>query len=227
MKRLSLVIGATLALVLGALFAPTPARALSDEQELVDLSRITFQKMIEDKQFEQIPKYVKNAKAVLIMPNQIKAGFIIGGEYGSGVLLARKPGGGWSYPAFYTLGGGSIGLQIGGQAAEVVFTIMTDNGLRELLSNQVKLGADLSIAVGPVGAGIAAGTTTNFGADIYQFSKAEGLFGGGALTGSIVGSRGSYNENYYGKGATPQGILIDNRYTNAGADWLVSLLGRY
>ena len=97
-----------------------------------------------------------------------KAGFFFGAEGGSGVLLSKDAEGEWSYPAFYTIGGASFGLQIGAENSEVLFVILTDSGLESILNTSVKLGAYASIAIGPVGAGIEGATTTSFGADMRR-----------------------------------------------------------
>ena len=96
------------------LFATRPAGALSEQEELLERSRLTFLKLIDHPDFPELKQYVHHAKALLIVPSLIKGGFFIGGEGGSGVLIARSPEGGWSNPAFYTLGAGSLGLQFGG-----------------------------------------------------------------------------------------------------------------
>src|SRR5262245_36618953 len=149
LKRLAL----GLLLLAPMLSAAGSANALSDQQELLECSRLTFLKLIDHPDFPELKQYVHHAKAILIVPALIKGGFFVGGEGGSGVLVARSKQGGWSYPAFYTMGAGSIGLQFGGQVGEVVFTIMTEDGLKAVLSNQVKLGVDASIAMGPIGKG--------------------------------------------------------------------------
>ena len=99
-------------------FAARPAGALSEQEELLERSRLTFLKLIDHPDFPELKQYVHHAKALLIVPSLIKGGFFIGGEGGSGVLIARSPEGGWSNPAFYTLGAGSLGLQFGGQVGQ-------------------------------------------------------------------------------------------------------------
>ncbi len=210
-----------------ALLAGRPAGALSDQEDLLERSRLSFLKLIDHPDFTELKKYVQHAKAVLILPSLIKGGFFIGGEGGSGVLVARSKEGGWSYPAFYTLGAGSLGIQFGGQVAEVVFTIMTENGLNAVLSNQVKLGVDASIAVGPIGKGVEASTTTNFSSDIYQFAKTQGLFGGGAFEGALIYKRDEWNRDFYGRPVTPQQIVLNNEVSNPAAESLRQGLSPY
>ena len=127
---------------------------------------------------------------------------------------SRAMDGTWSNPAFYTLAAGSIGLQIGGEVSEVVFTLMNDGAVQSIIDNEVKLGADVSVAVGPLGRGLEASTTTNFDADIYAFSRTVGLFGGGAFEGAKLFERESYNNGYYANGATPRAITIERKFNN-------------
>jgi lipid-binding SYLF domain-containing protein len=200
------------------------AKAASDEQELVDTAKYTMERLLTDEVFSQVPAYLEKAKAVLIVPSMFKAGFFFGAEGGSGVLLSKGAEGEWSYPAFYTIGGASFGLQIGAENSEVLFVILTDSGLESILKTSVKLGADASIAIGPVGAGIEGATTTSFGADIVVFSRSVGLFGGVAGEGSLIYGRESWNENYYGEGATARKIVQKGGVQNENADALRAVL---
>jgi lipid-binding SYLF domain-containing protein len=104
---------------------------------------------------------------------------------------------------------------------------MTENGLKAVLSNQMKLGVDASVAVGPLGKGVEASTTTNFNSDIYQFAKTEGLFGGGAFEGALIYKRDEWNRGFYGRGVTPQQIVLRNEVANPTADPLRQALGQY
>ena len=167
---------------------------------------------------------ISNASAVLIVPNLLKAAFIIGGEGGRGVLLARREDGTWSAPVFVTIGAASFGLQAGGQASKVLFTVMNDAALDALLSNKVKLGVDLGIAVAHIGAGLEASTTTAASDDIFQFAVSQGLFGGGALEGAVIEPRASWNEAYYGRTLGPKSIVGDANLSSPGADALRAAL---
>lgn len=221
------VLALLLLVVFGAGLA-RPAAALSEEQELVDKARITFEKLITSPDFRQLPDYVRRARALLIFPSLVKGGFIIGGEGGSGVLVVRGEGDqGWSHPAFYTLAAGSVGLQIGGQVSEVIFTIMSDKAVKAVLDNQMKFGGDMSVAIGPIGAGLEASTTTNLNADVYAFYKAVGLFGGVSFEGAGILKRDSWNTGYYGQGATPYAIVIERKFRNPNAEALRRALAPY
>ena len=207
--------------------AAKPAAALSDEQEVVDKARITAMKLLSDPDFGSLPAKLKEAKAVIIFPSLIKGAFFFGAQGGTGVLLAKSEQGSWSYPAFYTLGGGSFGFQIGAKAAEVILLIMNDGALNAILKNQIKLGADASFAMGEIGAGVEGSTTTNVDADIIAFGSAEGLFAGVALEGSVINTRASMDEAYYGKGSTAREIVVDQKYSNSAADPLRQALAAY
>jgi lipid-binding SYLF domain-containing protein len=220
------ILAALLVLGLGTL-AAHPAAALSDQQEVVDRARITFDKLITHPDFGELPDFVRRAKAVLIFPSLIKGGIIIGGEGGTGVLMVRDQSQGWSDPAFYTLAAGSIGLQLGGQVSEAVFTVMSDRALDALIDNQMKFGGDMSVAAGPSGKRLQAAATTNFGSDVYSFAETEGLFGGVSFDGAGVLKRDSWNDAYYGQGTTPYGILIQHKFTNPNARVLRNSLSAY
>jgi lipid-binding SYLF domain-containing protein len=202
------------------------ASAASEQQDLIDHATTTVQILRREENFrEPVASLLSRAKGVLIFPGLFKAGFILGGQGGSGVLVARGQDGSWGPPAFYTLGSGSIGLQIGAQASEVMFIIMTEGGLNKLLNNSMKFGADASVAVGPIGGGIQAATTANLQADIYAYSRAQGLFVGGAFEGSVINVREEWDRGYYGVDATARGIVIERRVSNPGTSDLQAALG--
>jgi lipid-binding SYLF domain-containing protein len=169
---------------------------------------------------------MKSAKAVLIFPELYKGGFVLGAEGGTGILSARGAQG-WSQPAFYDLMAGSVGLQIGGQVSEVVVTIMSDKALNAVLTDQFKFGGDMSIAVGPIGKGIGADTTTNMQADAYTFAKTAGLFGGVSFEGAGIIKKDAWNHAYYGQGATPRGIVVENKFKNPNTQALLNSLQPY
>ncbi|MFN3076148.1 MAG: lipid-binding SYLF domain-containing protein [Alphaproteobacteria bacterium] len=198
-----------------------------EAQKVVDRAALTVERMKLDSNFvsDWAPRLAR-ARAVLIVPSLIKAGFILGGQYGNGVLMVRDPNGVFSDPAFYKMMAGSIGLQAGVQDAEAIFMIMTDKGLDAIMNNHFRAGADLSVAVFR-GAGMGAGTTTNAGADVYAFSLTVGLFGGGAFEGAMIEPRTDWNNHYYNDlAALPPTILIERRFINPGATRLKELLGR-
>jgi lipid-binding SYLF domain-containing protein len=158
-----------------------------------------------------MPGLLAQAKAVLVYPQIIEGGFIIGGSGGTGVLLVRdEKTGNFSQPAFYSMGGVSIGFLAGGQAAEVMLLINTQKALDSMLSTKIKLGANASVAAGPKGVG--QGATVN--SDIVSYSKAKGAFASMALDGQVIDVREGLNAAYYGKPASPVDILIKMNVSN-------------
>ncbi len=221
MKMIAMAALAALSL---ALMAPVSANA-SDQQNLVDEARITLDHLRTDKSFGNAPELLRTARAVLIVPNLVKAGFFLGGEGGDGVMLARSGHGTWTDPAFYTLASASFGLQIGIQAAEVVMIINTDRALNALEADQFKFGAQAGIAVVTLGAGAQAASSTALqSADIIVWSSASGAYAGVTLEGSLVKPRDSYNESYYGRPIAVREILNMNAGRNPGADNLRAML---
>jgi lipid-binding SYLF domain-containing protein len=225
---MSIVISRRLALAAaGAAVVVHPARAAGEsEREIVDKSRITVEAMRRDKDMQAINGLLPRSKGVIVIPSLLKAGFILGAEGGSGVLLGRGVDGTWSAPAFVTMGAGSIGLQIGAQDAEVMFLLMTQKGLDQVLKSEFKLGAEASIAAGPVGMGVAAATTLAVGADVYSYARTRGAFVGGSFSGAVIAGRESWNANYYGKVASTRDIVINRRFTSTYAKGLQDALSR-
>lgn len=224
------IIATCLVLGFAALMPMQQALAQAEEQSLVDRSTLTVQEMMgtgDNSITHDAQQLLHKARAVLVCPRVFRAGFIIGGEGGSCVLVARDGGGSWSSPAFYGMGSGSIGFQIGVQDAQVMVMIMTDKGLGAVLDSQFTLGADASIAVATIGAGIQGATTAAVGADIVTYARSRGLFAGISLSGSIIGSRTSSNQVYYGQSFGARQIVIDMSAHNPGSDPLRAALMRY
>lgn len=209
-------------LVAGVLFASsTPATAADrDEvQRLVDRAQLTFKDFMHDSNYSWLQKHLDDAKAVLIFPQVLKGGFILGGSGGTGVLLVRDEGtGNWTQPAFYTMGSVTFGLQIGGEASEVLVLAMTRKAVDSLFSSSFKLGGDASVALGPVGAGAKANADIpNVTADFLAFTKTKGLYGGLNLEGAVIAVRDTLNEAYYGRAVRPVDILEKHTVANEGS----------
>lgn len=199
---------AVLALALIALAGP-PAQAKTDgQQRVVERARLALDAFLDDPEFKDMRVYVQNAYAVLIVPELLRGGFFLGAEYGIGVLLVRDPQtGAWGPPAFYSVYGGSLGLQIGGQSSDVVFTVMNQGAVDKLLNQGLKLGADAGVAAGRLGGSIGAATTTHMGEDIYAFAKSKGLFGGFWVDGTYIRANDEWNRAYYGQPVDPRQIV--------------------
>jgi len=211
---------AVIASILFVLLFSGGALAESQKQEaqaLVDNSRTTLGTVLANEDMTWLRENIGRAEGVIIFPQVIKGGFIFGGSGGSGVLLARNEADNeWSDPAFYTIGAVTFGLQIGAEASQVIMLVMTKKGLDSLLTSQANLGAGLSIAAGPVGAGAKAAT-----ADIVQYNLSKGAFGGVTLDGAVIKVRNGLNSAYYGSDVRPTDILITREARNAAARDLV------
>ena len=193
--------------ILGVAGQPAQAQ-VSEQQQLVERSRLVLDAFLSDPSFKDVRVYVQNAYAVLIMPQVLKAGFFVGVNYGTGVLLVRDPQTGeWGEPAFYGLGGGSLGLQAGVQSSDMIFTIMNEGAVNKLLKHGVKFGADAGVAAGPLGVSVGAATTTYFGEDVYAWGMSQGLFGGFWVDGTLVLPKNAWNQAYYGRPIQPEEIV--------------------
>jgi len=200
------------------------ANDATDARHLVDKARLTLDSFDKAKDMSAFRDLLKDAKGVFIAPQILKGAFIVGASGGSGVFMVRDAATKeWSQPAFYTIGSASFGLQIGGQASEVVLLAMTDRGVTALLSNSVKLGADIGVAAGPVGVGASA-ATANLSADILAFARSKGLFAGISLDGAVVAVRDSLNNAYYGTPVSPTDILVKRTVMNRHSDRLISAI---
>ncbi|MDD3370612.1 MAG: lipid-binding SYLF domain-containing protein, partial [Alphaproteobacteria bacterium] len=155
------------------------------------------------------------AKGIIIVPNLIRAAFFFGGRGGNGVMLVRGDDGRWSPPAFYTIGGLSWGLQVGGQSSELVILVMSQRGVDAIMSREVTLGGDAGLAIGELGQGVNAATAIGLKSDMYAFARSQGLFVGVSLEGSVITPRKMWDQQLYGQGATPKSILIDRTSTSS------------
>jgi lipid-binding SYLF domain-containing protein len=160
---------------------------------------------------KDIPEVLwEKASCIAVIPSVKKAAFIVGGEYGKGVMSCRD-GAGWSAPSFVVLEKGSVGFQIGGETVDLVLLVMNDHGVNHLLQDKVALGGEASIAGGPVGRDARALTDAQLKAEILSYSRSQGLFAGLDLTGGVLKPDSDDNRDLYGPGITPRDILITKR----------------
>lgn len=151
---------------------------------------------------------MERAEAVAVIPHVVKGAFGIGGRYGKGLVSHRDTNGKWSPPSYINIGGGSFGLQIGVEATDLVLVFTGSDGFKGLLDGKVKLGADASVAAGPVGRGAEVGTDVLLKSGVFSYSRSKGLFAGIALDGAVVTIDDSANRKVYGKNVTAQDILL-------------------
>lgn len=205
---LSVLVASLVVLMTGSV----QSEEFSEQQELVDKAKFTIERFAVDPQMEWFRQNSKEAKALFIVPQLLRGAFIFGGAGGSGVLVARdERTGKWTQPAFYTMGSASFGLQIGGEAQELVLVVMSTRGLESFYTSSFKLGGDVSIAAGPVGGGAGARGITQ---DIVSFARSKGAYGGASVEGAWVAISSSANESYYGEPARPVDILVTRNVSN-------------
>jgi lipid-binding SYLF domain-containing protein len=214
------VVAAMLALL------PLAARAQTEQQTLVDRATLAVQEMIGADEHSEARTLLRRARGVMVCPRVFRAGFILGGQGGGCVMVGRLQSG-WTPPAFYGLGSGSFGLQIGIQDAEILFIVLTERGLHALLDSQFKFGADAGIAIATIGAGVSGATTAALRADVVAFAEARGAYAGISLDGTLIGQRSEWNQAYYGQQLSAQQIVLQGQGTNPGADPLRETLARF
>jgi lipid-binding SYLF domain-containing protein len=193
-------LGATAALV-----------AQSEEAERIAKATQVFEEImaVPDKAIPE--KILANADAIAVFPSTIKGGFGIGAHHGKGIVSRRnRETGTWTSPGFLSLTGGSFGAQIGGQALDLVLVVMNKNGLDSLMKNEFKIGADASVAAGPVGRGAEASTDLTMKAEILSYSRARGLFAGVSLNGSVINEDEDANRDFYGRPVRNAQILDES-----------------
>ena len=218
---MKMMMGLLAGLLVAAWAVPVLADDATEARQLVEKAKMTLEDFEKAKEMEAFCDLIKKARGIFIAPQVLKGAFIVGASGGSGVFLARDAKGGkWSGPAFYTIGEASFGLQIGGSASEVILLAMTERGVTAFLSNNVKLGADTAVALGPIGAGAAA-ATANLSADILCFSRAKGLYGGVSVDGAVVAVRPALNKAFYGKEVNSTDILIKRDVNSTPAAGLI------
>ncbi|NZA25865.1 lipid-binding SYLF domain-containing protein [Luteimonas sp. SJ-92] len=170
-------------------------------------------------------KLLDEARAIVVVPDTIKAGLVIGGRRGHGLMAVKSPDGTWSAPSFVRLTGGSIGLQAGVQSADVVLVFRNDRSLESVVNGKFTLGADAGVAAGPLGRNASTATDGQLKAEIWSWSRARGLFAGVALDGAVLSIDDDANEAVYGQGTTPR-MIFEGRAGQAPSDAVVDFRDR-
>jgi len=200
---------------------------ITNQTILIDKAIVTLNDFIADQNLDWFRKHIKDSYGIIIMPQLIKGGFIFGGSGGRAVLVARDDlTGEWSEPVFLINLGVSWGLQIGGKASEVIVLIRTLRGLEEFYTSSVNLGAEASIAAGPVGATGEAATVPTLDADYYSFAKSKGAFAGLSLSGSTMRVNDLWNSEYYGREVRPIEIIVRRKVSNPKSADLIKAVKR-
>ena len=222
-RSLPRVLSLSLALSLGiaataAVAGPTEDQRARDAlRVLTDIQEIP-ESAIPDKLFDE-------ARAIVVVPDTLKIGLVVGGRRGHGLVSVKNPDGTWSNPSFVKLTGGSVGFQAGVQSSDIVLVFRGDRGLDSIVNGKVTLGADASVAAGPVGRTAAAATDGQLKAEIWSWSRARGLFAGIALDGAALSIDDDANQAVYGEGNTPR-MIFEGRATGQPSGAVVDFRDR-
>ena len=173
------------------------AFAEQSAQNIIDDAASMIKEVSDQDDAPDMAKTLKTSHAVALVPSMLKAGFLIGGEYGEGLIL-RYENGKWFGPSFYNIGGGSFGLQLGAQKISLLLAVINEKGVNAFMSSKTKLGGDVAVAAGPVGRRAEAATDAQAKASIYSYSMSKGLFAGVSLEGSVISISVKRNKEYWG-----------------------------
>ncbi len=208
--------------------APTKTAAVESKAQLAARAAKILDEIMETPD-QNIPFDLLNrAECVAVLPATLKAGFIVGANYGYGLVSCRqKESGHWGAPAFFTLAGGSLGFQIGAKATDLVLLIMNDKGLNGLLNGEVTLGADLGVAAGPVGRSASASTDVSMQASILSYSRSEGLFAGVDIGGSVLRYDTQATKELYSQEWTAKTVLMGDKEIPLVLAGFPRTLGKY
>lgn len=193
--------------LLTSLFAATASAQTKEEKRVADATDVIDQLLRIPEQGIP-PSLLSRAHGVAVIPNMIKAGFVIGGRHGKGVLVVRQPDNSWSNPAFIRLTGGSVGWQAGAQSTDIILVFKTRKSVEDITRGKLTLGADASVAAGPVGRHTEVATDIKFKSEVYSYSRSRGLFAGIALEGAGLTMDRKGNAAFYGSPSiTPEQIF--------------------
>ena len=222
-KRIMIVSVFSVALVVASAFASS---GRSDDVERIRNATQVFREIMATPD-KAIPReLLESAKCIAIIPGEKKAAFVVGGNYGKGIATCRTADC-WSSPLFVALGGGSVGFQIGGSSTDLVMIFRNEKGLRSLLSDKFKIGADATAAAGPVGRHAAADTDAKMNAEILTYSRSKGLFAGISLDGAVVQADQTGNHAMYGANVNRREILNGSVLVPGAAEPLLKEIAQY
>jgi SH3 domain-containing YSC84-like protein 1 len=183
----------------------------TDERERALKAATAFQEIMSAPDQGIPQELLDRAQCVAVFPSVKKGGFIVGGQYGKGLISCRRTQGSWGSPAYFTIGGGSFGLQIGGQAVDLVLLVMNKSGLEGLLQDKFEIGAGAAVSAGPVGRNAHVSTDVLLKTQIVSYSRSRGLFGGLELKGAVITQDKSANKDIYEQEISAREIIIDGK----------------
>jgi len=210
--KLHLNTGLNFIVIVFVLFGGVCAYAGYNENSKIESATEVLQEIMEVPETSIPISLLKNAYGVAVIPGVVKAGFIIGGRGGRGILVVRMPDKTWTNPTFVTIAGASVGFQVGAQSTDVILVFKSRKSIDGIIKGKFTLGADASIAAGPVGRQAGASTDIQFQAEILSYSRSRGIFAGVSLEGSALQIDNEYNEGFYGE----SGITADRIFSDQG-----------
>jgi len=213
--------------LLGCLALSSGAVAGEENPDIiVNKCRIVLEEMMLEEYKDVAEDLISKCAGVAIVPDMVKGGFIVGGSYGQGVVMAYRDNA-WTGPAFIYTAAGSFGLQIGAQAVDLILVVIGQRTMNSFLKSKFKLGADVAVAAGPVGAQASAASEILLKGGIYSYSRAKGLFAGVSLEGAGIGTLSDLNKAYYGTTASTEEILGGKVRPPASAQQLIAVLKKF
>ncbi len=202
-------------IVIFSLVLPGVSMAGSKEEKRIEIATEILTDIMSIPEKEIPPSLLRNAHGIAIIPGVVKAAVVVGGRFGRGIVSIRTTEGKWSNPAFLTLGGGSFGFQIGAQSTDIILVFKSSNSIESMGSGKFTLGADASIAAGPVGRHAEADTDILLKAEIYSYSRSRGLFAGVSFVGAVLHIDKNSNAAFYGKEGISTGDIFANKKIKA------------
>ncbi len=183
----------------------------AEERDRAQKAALAFQEVMSAPDQGIPQELLDRAYCIAVFPSVKKGGFIVGGQYGKGLISCRRAQGSWGSPAFFTIGGGSFGLQIGGQAVDLVLLVMNKSGVEGLLQDKFEIGAGAAVSAGPVGRNTSVSTDVLLKSQIISYSRSRGLFGGLELKGAMITQDKSANKDIYGQEISAREIIVDGK----------------
>lgn len=213
-------------LALTATLAAEPAAAVTRQESTIQNSMVVLRELQAMPDLQIPDLLLSRAEGIVILPANVKVGLIVGARFGNGVLLVRNADRSWSHPVFVSTGGGSWGFQAGGQVADIVLVLTTRRSIEGITDGKLTLGADASVAAGPVGRTAMASTSLTFDSEVYAYSRAKGLFAGVSLEGNGIFISRKYNRRFYDGEESAAAILARKGAPPAPADELIAEVNR-
>ncbi|MGN8157463.1 lipid-binding SYLF domain-containing protein [Salinisphaera sp. RV14] len=208
MKRWMTVLASLMLIIVGGLTTSSAAIASSKQAQKMDDATSVLQQFVNIPENKIPSALLRQAYGIAVIPSVLKIGFIGAGEHGDGVLSVRTADGKWSDPTFISLSGGSVGFQAGVSSTDIILVFKTQRSISRLADGQFSLGADASVAAGPVGRKVGAATNGDFNAEVYSYSRSRGLFGGVSLSGAHIGIKKDWNWLYYNQSGISARTLL-------------------